>query len=315
MKIVRNSYFKDPEQDILWFNNWAKELESTNGREYERMDVHTSLGKTHIWGLNTKDKTLDTLVIFPGARTTGLFWDFDRGLDFIGLKLRLFLVETNGLPNLSDGHTPDIKTMHYGDWANEVLERLNINSAYIAGASFGGLICAKLCIKAPEKVKAAFLLNPGCLQSFSLLPKNIYYNLLPIISPTRNHISNFLDNAVFHKPYHRLSERSEKLIIDYEEFALTRFKDNTQKPYSMKGELQHVKSDVYLLEGKRDILFPYKKSIQNAKKYMPSLEEIRIFENVGHGIETYNMALNYIGEVIKDRSVKIVKMDLIKPTT
>jgi pimeloyl-ACP methyl ester carboxylesterase len=49
-----------------------------------------------------------------------------------------------------------------------VLEGLSITKAFVAGASFEGLICMRLGITSPEKVKAAFILNPGCLQPFSL---------------------------------------------------------------------------------------------------------------------------------------------------
>lgn len=302
MEIKKKSFFKDPAQDLKWFDNWAQQLEHNNKRQYERIQVTTSLGKTHIWGLNTNEENPETLVIFPGARTSSLFWDFDRGLDNLNIKLKIYLVETNGLPNSSDGNTPDIKSLGYGEWASEVLHQLKIEKAFVAGASFGGLICMKLCIVNPEKVKAAFLVNPGCLQPFSLRFKNLYYNILPIVSPTRKNVLTFLDKAVFCKPNHRLSKNAEKLIVDYEVFALTRYKDNTQKPYYMGDQLREVKTDTYLLEGDKDLLFPFQKSIQNAREKISSLKEVKIFENVGHGIETYDKALNYIGQTIKNHS-------------
>lgn len=298
MEIKRHSFFKDKEKDFLFLENWAKKLEESNGRNYERISVNTALGKTHVWGINTKENW-DTLVIFPGARTTSLFWDFDRGLDNLNLNIRIFLVETNGLPNFSDGNTPDIKSLEYGHWANEVLEQLEVKSAFVAGASFGGLVCMKLGITNPAKVKAAFLLNPGCLQPFSMKWSNLYYNLLPIIQPTEKNVFTFLENAVFSKPLHQVSKESEKLVIDYEVFALNRYKDNTQKPYYMNQQLAETDVDVYLLEGNKDLLFPYQKSVDNAKKYIKVLKEVKIFENVGHGIETYDKAMNYIGEIIK----------------
>ncbi len=116
MKIARTSRFKNPEQDKVWFENWVTRLESLNGKTYESIPLETSLGKTHVWGLNTKNESLEALVIFPGARTTSLFWDFDNGLTPLQQNLRIYLVETNGLPNLSDGHTPDIKSIGYGEW-------------------------------------------------------------------------------------------------------------------------------------------------------------------------------------------------------
>src|SRR5688572_813854 len=299
MEIKKRSAFKEPATDLAWFENWVKQLEHQNNRTYQRFPVQTSLGKTHVWGLNTENESLEPLIIFPGARTTPLFWDFDRNLDNLS-QFRIFLVETNGLPNLSDGNTPDIRSDGYGHWAAEVLKRLKIEKAFIAGASFGGLICLKLALTNPEKIKAAFLLNPGCLQPFSLTLKNLYYNLLPLLAPSQKNVSKFLDKAVFCKPTHTLSPEAEKLIIDYELFAITRYQDKTQKPYDMDKELQKVNVPVYLLEGDKDLLFPFRKSVANAQEKLPVLKEVKVFENVGHGIETYGPALKFISNKITE---------------
>jgi len=300
MEIKSKSHFKEEKTDLGYFENWVTQLEKNNGRQYERYEIETSLGKTHVWGLNTKEQYIDTLVIFPGARTTALIWDFDKGLDNFNHKMRIYMVETNGLPNLSNGETPDIKSLDYGFWANEVLEILKIEKAFIAGASFGGLICMKLGIVKSEKIKAAFLLNPGCLQPFSLTLKNLYFNLLPIVKPTEKNVLKFLDKAVFSKPNHKLSEFSEKMLVNYEVFAISRYIDKTQKPYYMDRQLEDVKVDTYLLEGDKDLLFPFQKSIENAKRQIKKLKDVKLFNNVGHGIETYDKALNYIGEQIKN---------------
>lgn len=300
MNIKGKSYFKDKKADEHYFENWVKKLETNNNRKYERFEIATSIGKTQVYGLNTTETNLETLVIFPGARTTSLIWDFDKGLDNLNCQLRIFMAETNGLPNLSDGDTPDIQSLDYGIWAAEVFDELNIEKAFVAGASFGGLIAMKLAITNPEKIKAAFLLNPGCLQPFSLTLKNLYYNLLPIIKPSSKNVLKFLNKAVFCKPNHQLSAVSEEMLVDYEVFAISRYKDNTQKPYYMNTQLDAVKVDTYLLEGDKDLLFPFQKSIDNAKTHIKSLKEVKVFGNVGHGIETYDKAMNYIGEVIKN---------------
>jgi hypothetical protein len=157
----------------------------------------------------------------------------------------------------------------------------------------------KLGIVKPEKVKAAFILNPGCLQPFSLTLSNLYYNILPIVKLTETNVLKFLDKVVFSKPTHKVSPQSEQMLVDYQIFAISRYKDNTQKPYYMDKQLSQVKVDTYLLEGDKDLLFPYQKSIDNATKHLRQLKEIKIFEHVGHGIETYDKAMNYIGEKIQ----------------
>lgn len=300
MEIYSKSHFKDEITDQNYFENWVIQLEQNNGRHYERYEIKTSLGKTHIWGINTQYEQLETLVIFPGARTTALIWDFDKGLDNLNHKMRIFMVETNGLPNLSDGSTPDIKSLDYGIWATEVFDGLKIGKAFIAGASFGGLICMKLGIVSPGRIKAAFLLNPGCLQPFSLSIKNLYYNLLPLVKSSPENVLKFLNKAVFSKPNHKLSDFSERMLVDYEVFAIRRYKDKTQKPYYMDKQLEDVKAETYLLVGDKDLLFPHQKSIDNAKRRIKTLKGIKVYNNVGHGIETYDKALNYIGDKIKN---------------
>jgi len=299
MKIHNTSKFKDEKGDLAYFESWVGQLEKNNGRKYERYEIQTSLGKTVVWGHQTTENHPNTLVIFPGARTTSLFWDFDKGLDNLGQGFRIFLVETNGLPNLSEGKTPDINSLDYGVWATEVFDQLKIEKAYIAGASFGGLICMKFGIVSPDRIQAAFLLNPGCLQPFSLTLKNLYYNLLPMLVTTEKNVSKFLDQAVFSKPNHQLSSISEKMIIDYEVFAIARYIDKTQKPYYMDKELEKVQVETYLLLGDKDLLFPFQKSVDHAKRLIKSLKEVKIYTNVGHGIETYDKAMNYIGDQIR----------------
>lgn len=300
MVIKRISHFKDQISDSAYFNNWIDKLQKLNRTNYDSMIVKTSLGKTQIYGIRTDQPGLEPLLIFPGARTSALFWELDHNLKHISEKFRIFLIETNGLPNLSDGSTPDIKGTGYGEWAAEVLKELNIEKAFVAGASFGGLVCMKLAMVAPEKIKAAFLFNPGCLQFFSMKWKNLYANLKPIFRSSPKNVSYFLDTAVLCKPNHTLSAEAEQLLIDYEVFAIKRYKDRTQKPYFMGEELKQCKVPVFLVEGDKDLLFPYEKSIENAKKLLPDLREIKVFKNAGHGIELYPDAISYMNEKLTE---------------
>jgi pimeloyl-ACP methyl ester carboxylesterase len=297
MKIIRTSYFKNKQKDHEWFYDWANRVQQYCGHLYQKLEIKTDLGNTLIWqtgNLNAKK----TIVIFPGFRTSPLFWDLDKGLDYLMEDFKIYLVETNGQPNPSDGNSPAIRSLDYGDWAKQVLDLLKVDKSYIAGASFGGLVCMKLAIVAPEKVEGAFLFNAGCLQPFSLSWKNLSANLKPILFPSKKNVLNFLDTAVFCKPNHQLSSSAEELIVEYQMNVLTRYKDKTQKPYYMGTELKKVQVPTYLFEGDKDILFPYKKSIANAKEHISTLKESFVFENVGHGIETYRPALERLNRIL-----------------
>jgi pimeloyl-ACP methyl ester carboxylesterase len=298
----KTSYFKNPEKDQQTFRNWMQRLEQTNGYSYEQYTLKTSLGNTQVYGLNTTATHAETLVVFPGFRTTALIWDLDKGLLPLAKKCRIFLVETNGQPNLSEGYSPAVKSLDYGKWGAEVLEQLDIEQAYIAGASFGGLVCMKVALVVPQKIKAAFLLNPGCFRMVSLGLTNLFYNLLPMLHPTAQNIRKFLNKVVFCPPEHQLSAAAEALLIDYLQLALTRYKDKTEKPYYMGNQLNGIKVDTYLLVGDKDILIPPQKSIQNAKKHLGSyLKEVHLFEQVAHGIECYPPCMQYIERVIEEQ--------------
>lgn len=300
MKIKSTSFFKSREKAERFFETWVYEVSKLSDTVYKKTEIITSMGKTVVWGINTENKELKTMVIFPGFRTSSLFWDMDNALEPMKKDYRIFLVETNGQPNLSDGNTPDIKGNGYGIWANEVLEKLSLEKVIIAGASFGGLVCLKLCIVNPARVEKVILMNPGCLQPFSLSLKNLYYNMLPLVFPNQRNVEKFLDNAVFYKDMHTVSPAAKKLITNYELFAINEYKDRTQKPYTMKEEeLRQVSSDIYLCLGNKDILFPYKKSETAARRYLKNLKGIKIIPDTGHGIETSAQAMIVMAEIAK----------------
>ena len=299
MKIHATSYFKDLQKRNDFFRDWIQKIERLNGVTYKSTEIETSLGKTIVWPFNGERTDLKTLVIFPGFRTSCFFWDLDNGLASLKKKFRIFLIDTNGQPNCSDGNTPAIRSNDYGIWAKEVIDKLGIEKTSIAGASFGGLVCAKLALVAPEKIEKIILMNPGCLQTFSFSWKNMYYNFLPLISPTKNNIRTFLIYGVFYPGHHMPSAKALETLIDYEHFAITQQVDKAQKPYAMsKSDLESIPSDVYLLLGEKDLLFPSKKSEQIARAHIRSLREVHVLKNTGHGIETSKEAMTIVEEIL-----------------
>lgn len=302
MKIKSTSYFKNPDEGKISMENWVVELEKLNGYTYEKKAITTSLGVTQLYGFNLDDDGKETLLIFPGFRTTSLIWDFDQAMHWYANQFRIVFVETNGQPNLSDGNTPDIKTNDYGVWGNEIFEALKIEQAYIAGASFGGLVCMKIALVIPDKIKAAFLLNPGCFRSVSFRMKNMFYNILPLVKTSRANIEKFLKTIVFHTPEHQISTTSNELLIDYQMMAMTKYKDNTQKPYYMSSELNKVQVDTHLFVGDQDILIPMDKSIRNAQKHLGThLKTVKKYQNVAHGIECYSPCIQDVFKIIEHK--------------
>lgn len=299
MKIKSLSAFKNPAKDTAWYLSWVKQLEKLNRLSYHRFDIPTKLGNTVVWGINTHKASADALVIFPGFRTSVLFWELDRALDDLRHEYRIYLVDTNGQPCLSDGHTPHIRGEGYGHWAAEVLKGLGVEKASVAGCSFGATVCTKLAIVAPQMVDKIIMLNPGNLQLFSLSFTNLWHNLLPVFSPTEKNVRAFLDKAIFCKPHHMLSPQAEQMLVDYEMYVIKEFIDRAEKPYPMGNkELNKIQNDVYLLLGDKDILFPYKKSVVVAEKNISTLKKTYVLKNTGHGIETSKEAVHIVKGIL-----------------
>ncbi len=63
------------------------------GKTYESIPLETSLGKTHVWGLNTKNEEPGSVGDFSqGQEPLLFFWDFDNGLiSTPGQNLRIYL--------------------------------------------------------------------------------------------------------------------------------------------------------------------------------------------------------------------------------
>jgi pimeloyl-ACP methyl ester carboxylesterase len=157
----------------------------------------------------------------------------------------------------------------------------------------------KLCLVSPQRIKSSILLNPGAFRFISLSFQNLFYNLKPVFNPSEKNVRKFLDKIVFYKPNHQLSEEAEKLLIEYLVFVIKHFKDKNDKPYNMSLETAGHHVPTHLILGKKDILVPYEKSLRNAKANLKNLESVTLFEDVGHGIETYGPALSKINEIIQ----------------
>ncbi|SHJ14927.1 Pimeloyl-ACP methyl ester carboxylesterase [Hymenobacter daecheongensis DSM 21074] len=294
------SEFKDPARAEAFLGRWVQQVEALNGCQYGRLTVPSLLGPTVVWTLNAEQTDWPAVVIFPGFRTVSLFWDLDNNLAPLKQKYRLFLIDVNGQPCLSHGATPAVKGDGYGHWAADLLRQLGLAKAHVLGASFGGLLALKLSQVAPELVDKVVLLNPGCLQSFSLGWRNLYYNLLPLLRPTMGHVLTFLDAAVFCPPHHQLSAPARQLLADFELFAIREYRDRTPKPYAMPpAELARVTAAVYLLVGEHDLLFPYQKSVAVARQHLRGLRGVQTFPHTGHGIETSREALMAVAALLE----------------
>ena len=79
----------------------------------------------------------------------------------------------------------------------------------------------------------------------------------------------------------------------------------------MGKQLESVAVPTYMLLGDQDLLFPYQKSEDNARRQLHSLQDLKVFTQVGQDIDTYGPALRYMGEGIPQMKIELNELKLL----
>ena len=299
MKTKRVSSYKSP-ADRKFVRDWIEKVQTLNNSFYKKLAVQTSFGETSVLSAGHDRPDLDPLVILPGARTFGMYWDLNDNLKPLKDKFRLYLVDVIGQPGLSSGRSPGVKTGEFGTWVTEVLDGLGLEKTNIAGASFGGQLAIKLAGVAPERISKMVLLNPIGFSYISFAPSSMFYNLLPIIRPTAKNVARFVDHIVLAGGEEVADERREMLIRIILQ-TLQRFDFNADLPYKMPdSELNRWSVPAWLILGDQDALIPHQNTIKRARALVKDLREVHILKNTGHGIELSKPAIELMVKILEE---------------
>lgn len=283
MKLKESKYKTKDSRE--WLENWLEEVLTTNNLAYRKMDLATSLGKTRVLAKNHDRTELEPVVFLPGGRTCGIFWDLNGNLAALYENFRIYLVDVNGQPGLSEGRAPALASDGYGQWLKEVLAGLELNEANFVGASFGGSLIAKLAEVDAGAIKKAFLCNPAGFANITISPKNLYYLLAPMILKTPKSVENFMDKIVFHESFKLQKERRAQLA-EFLLYTNRNFQMGAENPRPFPDEvLEKLTAPTYLMLDKDDIFIDQSKTYKRARRILPNLVETVWLEKHGHGIE------------------------------
>ncbi|HEY0427697.1 MAG TPA: alpha/beta hydrolase [Pyrinomonadaceae bacterium] len=285
-----------------WLEKWLEDVLKTDNLDYERLNFPTLLGNTSILAKNHGRKELEPLVFLPGGRTCGIFWDLNGNLAPLYADYRIYLVDVNGQPGLSDGNAPLIDSDGYGRWLKEVLDKLELNEAVFIGASFGGSLIAKLAEVDAGLIKKAFLCNPAGFANISFGLKNLYYLLAPLILKTPKTIENFLDKIVFHADF-KIDRAKRAQLAAFLLYTNKNFVMGAENPRPFPDEvLEKLTAPTYLMLDRDDRFINQGKTEKRAKKILPKLVETVWLEKHGHGIE---LSDEVVAEIKKRLEIKI----------
>jgi pimeloyl-ACP methyl ester carboxylesterase len=284
MKKLRRSKYKTADSR-RWLETWLENVLKTNALEYERFEVETFLGKTSVLAKNRERADLEAVIFLPGGRTCGIFWDINNNLAPLYNDFRIFLIDVNGQPGLSDGAAPPLDSDGYGRWLKELSQGLGLSQANFVGASFGGSLIMKLGETDNSLIKRAVMCNPAGFVNIALNPRNLYYLLAPMLFPSKKAVMNFLDKIAFSERFD-FGDAKRAQLAEFILYTNKYFQMGTENPKPFRDEtLKKLNAPAYLILDRDDIFIPQKKTSERAAKLLPDLRETVWLDKHGHGIE------------------------------
>lgn len=300
MKTKRVSSYKTP-ADRQFVEAWIGLVQALNNTYYQKLTVQSSFGEVSVLAAGSNRPELEPLVILPGARTFGMYWDLNNNLGPLKENFRIYLVDVVGQPGLSSGNSPDVRGNEFGLWMVEVLDALGLVDVNVAGASFGGLLAIKLANVARRRIKKMVLLNPIGFSYISLAPASLFWNLLPIVWPNHQNVARFVDHIVL-AGGDELPEGRREMLIEIILQTLRRFNFKADLPYKMPdSELTGWSVPTWLILGEKDALIPHQNTITRARAVTQDLREVHILKNTGHGIELSKSAMELLATILSDQ--------------
>lgn len=276
------------DNSILWKNQDAyRRMQSYYDRQlakiavpYESCYIETRHGKTHV--LSAGNPQNPPLVFWHGMNASILGWINE--INAFAEDYFVIAADCPGDTGRSAANRMNRKTMQHGEWANDVLKALNIQSAYHVGISGGGWLTIKLANVAPETIKAAVLLSTG---GFINVDMKILFKMLPAMMVT---------------PSDKLAEKFIKIMgvpnrepdpEELETFELIfNFKSERGVPALPDEQLRKLSAPTMILMGEYESAFkPAEKVIERARKILPNLVSAEILKGVAHGMNGENPAL------------------------
>jgi pimeloyl-ACP methyl ester carboxylesterase len=192
-------------------------------------------------------------------------------------KFRIYAVDVLAQPNKSEGERLSMSDLSYGQWMNEILIPLGLESVTLAGFSFGGLIILKTMAFDESRIKAAYLAAPAYIVNGNPL-KLLWKMFIPMKRYMRTGNQKFMRRFL------------KEIFTDADPFAFKFLSkvflhfemDFTPVPVIGKKEARGIHTPITLFAAGGDLVFPGHKMIRRAKEIFPSLRKTVLLEDSRH---------------------------------
>ncbi|WP_375561559.1 alpha/beta fold hydrolase [Bernardetia sp. OM2101] len=257
------------EKIITLYNQKLNELNI----EYSEKLVETKFGATNIIITGNTKKPPLLLIHGTGGCAPQILESFPN----LSSKYCVYAVDVLAQPNKSAENRLDMRSLDYGKWLMELIEKLSLKEVTLVGFSFGGFISLKTLEFNETLIKKAFLIAP-----VYIVNGNPILGLFKMFMPLKKFIKT--NNPQY------INKVMNVLFSEYDDFALqfmsTTFQncnmDFSPLPIITRNSAMNIKVPITIFACENDLMFPGKKMIKRAKKIFPSLDEIILLENSKH---------------------------------
>lgn len=265
-------FFKSQQGKLDIFKLYDEKLKELNIQFLEKK-VNTSFGETHI--IVTGDEDLPPLFLVHG--TGGCAPQILESFPKLSSKYRVFAIDVLAQPNKSAENRPDMKSLDYGQWIEEIIEFFKLKQVTMVGFSFGGLISLKTMEYKQTLVKEAFLIAP-----VYLINGNPFKNLFQIFIPLKSFIKTGNPD--------KIKKVLNALFSEQDDFALkfmpATFQhcnmDFSPLPVLKKKAAQTIKTPITIFACENDIMFPGRKMLKRAENIINSTKDLVLLKKSKH---------------------------------
>jgi len=236
---------------------------------FTELDVQTSFGQTHIIAGGPDDAP--PVILLHAYFATAMSWY--RTVASLSQHYRVYAVDMLGEANRSCPCRPITSLEDSLRWFTELLNKLEVETVYLVGNSFGGFVAAYYAMHLSERVRRLVLIGPaatfrGMLPFYLHLfvPKALYL-FFPWLPGRQRLMRGAINWMHADLPGDPLWEPLFYRVMLYGSTRVQIF----PKVYSA-AELAQIKAPTLLLLGEQEKVYPPRDAARQARRLMPAIQ-------------------------------------------
>lgn len=266
------SIYKNNQTKVDLMNLYDEKLKDLK-INFKNIDIETDFGNTRV--VKTGNPNGKQIVMFHGYNA-GAPITLEPVINLFD-KYCFYVIETVGQATKSDETILNIKDDSFALWAEQVLNKLEIQQANFIGISYGAFILEKLMVYKPQFIQKCILVVPS-----GIVNGNFWQSIIKLTFPLIKWkiTKKEKDLKAFLSAF---ASVEEDFLYKMLRLMMIGIKLDTRIPKLLKTkDLENFKAPVYVIAAEDDVYFPGDKIAKRSKELFSNLKEVYLLENSKH---------------------------------